>query len=90
MQHLHTDYEREACPAVCQGAEGMRLSRSKLDEDAINRVPVITCKLLPQSPEKGSLLLAEGLIGRGFMALVIPFHHSDPHPKPATDRFDLV
>ncbi len=79
-----------ACPAVCQGAEGMRLSRSKLDEDAVDRVPVVTCKLLPQSPEKRSLLLAESLIGRGFMTVVLPFQHADPAPKAATDRFDWV
>ena len=51
-----------ACPTVCQCAEGMRLSRSKLDEDAVDRVPVIVCKLLPQFPEKRSLLLVEGLM----------------------------
>ena len=69
MQHLHTDYERELVPLFFKvrgyalvKVLGYAVSRSKLDEDAVDRVPVIVCKLLPQFPEKRSLLLVEGLM----------------------------
>ena len=64
MQHLHTEYERELVPLFVKVLGDVRLSRSKLDEDAVDRVAVLTYKLIPQSPEKCSLFYIEGFTVR--------------------------
>ena len=45
---------------------------------------------LVQSPEKRSLFFVESLIVRGFMMIVVPFHHSNPAPEATADRFNRV
>lgn len=68
----------------------MRFSRSKLDEDAVDRIAVVPHKLASQSPEKRSLLLVERLIGRGFMMVVIPLHHFDTSMTATVDSFNRI
>lgn len=60
MQHLHTDYERELVPLFVKVLRDLRFSRSKLDEDAIDRVEIVAFKLYSQLYEQRDLLFVEG------------------------------
>lgn len=66
------------------------MSWSELDEDAVDRVAVIACKLVPQFSEKRSLLLVEALSTVGLMVVVIPLHYSDPTAEPTAYSFNRV
>ena len=55
MQHLHTEYERELVPLFVKVLGDMRLSRSKLDEDAVERIKVIPNKMFPLPDQQRDL-----------------------------------
>ena len=90
MQHLHTEYEQELVPLFVKVLGNVRLSRSKLNEDAVDRVAVLTYKLIPQPPEKCGLFFVESSIDCGFMMVVVPFHHSDTASETTADCFNRV
>ena len=68
----------------------MRLSRSELDEDAVYCVEVITHKLIPQLPEKGSLLLGETFSIRWLIVVVVSLYNPNSSAKAATYSFNRV
>ena len=55
MQHLHTDYERELVPLFVKVLGDLRFSRSKLDEDAVERIKVIPNKMFPLPDQQRDL-----------------------------------
>lgn len=73
---MHTEYERELVPLFFK-VLGEYASGSELDEDAVDRVTILSHKLVPQSPEKGRLLLVEALAVRLLAIKVIPTRHLD-------------
>ena len=68
----------------------MRFSRSKLDEDAIERVAVVAHKLVPQFPEKGCLLLAKCFMNRGPMIEIVTLCHPDTSMTATVDSFNRI
>lgn len=73
-----------ACPAVFQGAGGMRLSRSKLDEDAVERVKVIPNKVFPLPNQQRDLSWSECPVME-----IIPVRNSHT-PAITTEGFNRV
>lgn len=65
-------------------------SGSELDEDTVDRVAVLTRKLISQASEKCSLRLIKTFSGMGFMMVVITIHHSDPSAKTPADSLNRV
>ena len=90
MQHLHTDYERELVPLFFKVLVDLRFLRSKLDEDAVDRVTVITHKLIPQSPEKRSLFLVKCLMNIRPVMEVVALYHSDTSMTATVNSFNWV
>ena len=84
MQHLHTDYERELVPLFVKVLGDMRFSRSKLDEDAVERIKVIPNKMFPLPDQQRDLSRIE----RPVMEIIsIRNSHT---PAVATEGFDGV
>ena len=84
MQHLHTDYERELVPLFVKVLGDLRLSRSKLDEDAVERIKVIPDKMFPLPDQQRDLSRIE----RPVMEIIsIRNSHT---PAVATEGFDGV
>lgn len=88
-EHLHTDYERELVPLFFKVLGNLRFSRSKLNEDAVDRVAVLTHELVPQSPEKRSLLRVERFAFRWLVVEMIPTRHPDAAIA-TTDSFNRI
>lgn len=65
-------------------------SGGKLDEDTVDCVAVLTCRLIPQSPKKCSLLLTKAFPAVGFVMAVIPFHHPALTAEPGAYSFNQV
>ena len=70
MQHLHTDCKRELVPLFIKVRKV--LLGSKLKEDAVERVQVVTLELAAQSPEQIRLFW-----GELFAAEIVSIRHSD-------------
>ena len=84
MQHLHTEYERELVPLFVKVLGDMRLSRSKLDEDAVERIKVIPNKMFPLPDQQRDL----SRIKRSAME-VISIRNSHT-PAVTTEGFDGI
>lgn len=61
-----------------------------MDEDAVDRVQVVTLKLFPQSPKKRGLLWGKGFKGRGLLIAVIAIQNSDAAAKPTANSLNGV
>ena len=68
----------------------MWFSRSKLDEDAVDRIAVVTHKLIPQSPEKIRLLLVKDFMSGGRMIEIVTLCYSDTSMTATVNSFNRI